>query len=98
MEVSRLQTESSMLQNEKQLLNENLASSTNKWKEGQKKLTVTTRELVQLQSLPQRVEDLQEQIKECSSQLSESEAKVSNHSLKYALHKYLMEDHTNRIF
>lgn len=77
MEVSRLHSESSMLQNEKDFLNENLANSTNKWKEGQKKLNMTTRELAQLQNLPQRVEDLQEQIKECTSQLSESESKVS---------------------
>eukprot|EP00803_Ostreobium_quekettii_P006651 evm.model.scf_534.11 EVM.evm.TU.scf_534.11 scf_534:64730-78765(+) len=90
MELGRLQTEVSMLQNEKHFLNENLASSTSRWKEGQQKLTLTTRELAQLQSLPQRIEELQEQIKDYSSQLSTSEAnvvnmKAENHRLAEAL-------------
>lgn len=76
MEVGRLQSQLVMLQNEKHFLSENLETSTNRLKEGQQKLTVTSRELAQLQSMPQKVDELQAQLKDYAEQLSNAEVQV----------------------
>lgn len=86
MEVGRLQSQMVMLQNEKHFLNENLETSTNRLKEGQQKLTVTSRELAQLQSMPQKVDELQAQVKEYAEKLSDSEVQVIYHT--FLFHAY----------
>ncbi|GMH37469.1 hypothetical protein BSKO_05342 [Bryopsis sp. KO-2023] len=78
MEVGRLQSQVTMLHNEKQFLSENWEASNVRIKEGQQKLGATSRELAQLQNFPQKVEELQNQLKDLSEKLIDAETKVSD--------------------
>lgn len=76
MSVGRLESQLEILHNEKQFLCEKLQSNTNQLNEFRQKCLESSRELIQLKELPQRLEDLHTQLKEQSIKRKELEVQV----------------------